>query len=153
MATTYSFICDLKTFFENFFQSFILRSDLKDNVMQSHVNKTVSPPRHMLMWLLLCRFCLPLPQLTPDYDRVVVIGLLTPDSTKFNMLHTIKLIQMISEIRISEDYCISDVYVFDYANVSLGHLPKITPSYLKKTETCAIVSSINFARLSNNTNN
>jgi hypothetical protein len=120
--------------------------------MQSHVNKTVSPPRHMLMWLLLCRFFLPLPQLTPEYERVAVIGLLTPDSTKFNMLHMIKLIQIISEIRISEDYCLSDIHIFDFGNASLGHLSKVTPSYLKKSETCAIVSSTNFARLNNNTN-
>jgi hypothetical protein len=94
-----------------------------------------------------------MPQLTPDYERVVVIGLLTPDSTNFNMLHLIKLIQMISEIRISEDYCLSDVYVFDYANVSLGHLPKMTPSYLKKGETCAIVSSNNITHPSNDNSN
>jgi hypothetical protein len=82
-------------------------------------------------------------RLTPDCDRVIVAGLLTSDSANFNTQHILKLLQMIMEIRISEDYCRSDIHVFDYGNISLGHMTKITPSYLKKFELCVLVSTTN----------
>jgi len=47
------------------------------------------------------------------------------------------------EIRISEDYCRSDIYVADYGNMTLRHVTKITPSVVKKFELCALVSSTN----------
>jgi hypothetical protein len=84
-----------------------------------------------------------MPQLTPDCDRVVVYRLPTSDSTDFNMLYVIKLLIMMMEIKISEDYCISDIYVVDWSNISIGHVSKITPSSLKKYELCVVVSSSN----------
>jgi hypothetical protein len=90
-----------------------------------------------------------MPQLTPDCDRVVVIGVLTSDSTDFNMLDSLLLYLMMMEIRISEDYCSSDIYVFDYSNVTLGHVLKITPTIMKKYELCGYVSSTNIFCVNN----
>jgi hypothetical protein len=49
---------------------------------------------------------------------------------------------MIQEIRISEDYCCSDIIVFDMANVNLTHLSKISVTNMKKYELCTLVSSL-----------
>jgi len=84
-----------------------------------------------------------MPQLTPDCDRVVVLALPPTDGVDFNTLHVVKLFQMMTEIRISEDYCRSDIYVADYGNFTLRHVTKITPSLVKKLELCAVVSSKN----------
>ena len=84
-----------------------------------------------------------MPQLTPDCDRVTVIGLPPTDGMDFNPLHVIKLLQMMMEIRISEDYFRSEIYVADYGNFTFRHVTKITPSIVKKLELCAIVSSKN----------
>jgi len=59
------------------------------------------------------------------------------------MLYVVRLLQMLMEIRISEDYWRSDIYVVDYGNFTLRHVTKVTPSFVKKFELCAIVSSKN----------
>jgi len=90
-----------------------------------------------------------MPQLTPDCDRVIVCGLQPTDGMEFNMLYELKLFQMMMEIRISEDYCRSDIYIMDYANITLRHVTKITPTLVKKFELCAIVSSKNIFSVNN----
>ena len=82
-----------------------------------------------------------MPHLTPECDRVVIISLPPSDGMDLNTLSVLKLIQMVMEIRISEDYCRSDIYVMDYGNITLRHVTKITPSHVKKYELCAFVSS------------
>ena len=84
-----------------------------------------------------------MPQLTPDCERVVLFGLPTSDSTDFNMLYVLKLYLMMLEIKISEDYCSSEIYVVDWSNITIGHVSKITPSHVKKFELCGLVSSNN----------
>jgi len=81
-----------------------------------------------------------MPQLTPDCDRVVLIGVAPTDGMEFNSLHAVKLFQMMMEIRISEDYWRSDIYLMDFGNLTLRHVTKVTPSFVKKFELCAIVS-------------
>jgi hypothetical protein len=93
------------------------------------------------------------PQLTPDCDRVVVIGLQPLDGTDFNTLYVIKLYIMMMEIRVSEDYCSSDILVIDYDNLTLGHMSTVTPSYVKKFELCAFVSSTNNFSVNNDSRN
>jgi len=82
-----------------------------------------------------------MPQLTPDCDRVVVCGYLPSDGVDFNPHYLLRLFQMLMEIRISEDYCRSDIYVTDFGNITLRHITKITPSVVKKFELCALVST------------
>jgi hypothetical protein len=92
-----------------------------------------------------------MPQLTPDCDRVVVIGLPPTDGMDFMPMYMIKLLLMMMEIRISEEYCLSDIYVLDFVNITLRHVTRITPSWVKKFELCGIVSSANIFYVSNNT--
>ena len=81
-----------------------------------------------------------MPQLTPDCDRVVVSVVAPTDGMDVNWLYCAKLFQMMMEIRISEDYWRSDIYLMDFGNLTLRHVTKVTPSFVKKFELCAIVS-------------
>jgi hypothetical protein len=47
---------------------------------------------------------------------------------------------MVMEVRISEDYCRSDIQIYDLSFISVGHVSKFTLPLLKKYEMCAIVS-------------
>ena len=91
-----------------------------------------------------------MPHLTPDCDRVVVVSLPPSDGMEFNPMYIFKLIQMVMEIRISEDYCRSDIYEVDYSNITLHHVTKMTPSHVKKYELCAVVSSTDIFWVNNN---
>ena len=82
-----------------------------------------------------------MPQLTPDCERVVVVGFLPLDGKDYNPIYMVRLIQMLMEIRISEDYWLSDIYVVDYGNITLRHISKISPSLVKKFELCTLVST------------
>jgi hypothetical protein len=90
-----------------------------------------------------------MPQLTPDCDRVVVIGWPPSDEKDLILLHMIRLLQMMMEIRMSEDYFRSDIYVVDYGNLTLRHVTKFTPSIIKKYELCAFVSNTNIFCVNN----
>ena len=81
-----------------------------------------------------------MPQLTTDSDRVVVIYIPLSDVMDFKIIHMMRLHQMMMEIKISDDYCHSDIYVADYDNLTLRLISKITPSILKKFELCTFVS-------------
>ena len=48
---------------------------------------------------------------------------------------------MTLEILSIEDYNLSTIFIFDFRNYTLGHVPKITLSLSKKCETCTIVST------------
>jgi hypothetical protein len=84
-----------------------------------------------------------MPQLTPDCDRVIVIVIPPSDGKDFNPLNVIKLLLLMMEIRITEDYCRSDIIVVDYGNMTLRHVTKLNHSIVKKYELCALVSSTN----------
>jgi hypothetical protein len=47
---------------------------------------------------------------------------------------------MVMEVRISEDYCRSDIQIYDMSSFSVGHVSKFTLPLVKKYEMCAIVS-------------
>lgn len=85
-----------------------------------------------------------MPQLTSDCDRVIIFGLQTSDTTNFDALNYIRVTQMALEIRIREDYCLSDIYILDLAKFSLGHVPRLTITVLKKFILCAVVSIEDF---------
>jgi hypothetical protein len=58
---------------------------------------------------------------------------------------------MILEIRISEDYCRSDIYIVDLSRFTLGHMSQFTFPLIEKYFLCAFVSTI--YRYNNNNNN
>ncbi|PNF22547.1 hypothetical protein B7P43_G13678 [Cryptotermes secundus] len=83
-------------------------------------------------------FYIPMPQLTSDCDRVTIFGLQTSNTTNFDALDYIRVTEMALEIRIREDYSLSDIYVLDLAKYSLGHIPYFTLPVLKKFILCAV---------------
>jgi hypothetical protein len=83
-----------------------------------------------------------MPQLTPDYERVIICGLLHSDDKTFDILQIMKLLIMIQEIRMSEDYCRSDIIVFDFSNYNLAHILKFSLPIVKKYELCLLVSNL-----------
>jgi len=85
---------------------------------------------------------LPLPRLTEECYRVVVIGNLDTDSTNYNLLDVFKVVFMVGDVRLSEDCCLGDIYVVDLANFGLGHIAKMTITALRKLEVCAMVRSV-----------
>jgi hypothetical protein len=78
-----------------------------------------------------------------------VYGLLPLDATDWNIMYGIKLFIMMLEIKMSEDYCSSDILVADLGNFAIGHMTKVTPSYVKKYELCGVVSSTNIFNVNN----
>jgi len=83
-----------------------------------------------------------MPQLTQDFDRVIVLGLSSTDAASFDALDQAKIGQMVLEIRMSEDYCSSDIYIVDLSRYTLGHVPKFSLPLIKKHLLCAFVSII-----------
>lgn len=89
------------------------------------------------------RFHIPMPQLTPDSNRVSIMGLQTSDTSNYDSVNHIKIGHLVQEIRICEDYCLSDIYVIDLAKYSVGHIPKISLPLLRKLQLCSLVSTEN----------
>jgi len=65
----------------------------------------------------------------------------------------IELLLMVQGIRISEDYCHSDITIIDLANCTLAHVPKISFKDLKKHELCFLVKCTIIKRCVNRPSN
>ncbi|XP_069699138.1 alpha-tocopherol transfer protein-like isoform X2 [Periplaneta americana] len=84
-------------------------------------------------------FCFfPMPELTPEGDRVIIFKYLTKDATKFVPDNLTKVCLMTSEVRMCEEYCSSDIFIFDMQNYTLGHASKVTFTSVKKGEVCVM---------------
>jgi len=83
-----------------------------------------------------------MPQLTPEFERVILYGYSPNDAKNYDACNHIKLILMAQEVRMSEDYCHSDIIIYDLANFIAGHVPKISLTDVKKYELCVLVSSL-----------
>jgi hypothetical protein len=83
-----------------------------------------------------------MPQLTPEFDRVIFYAISSTDVTHFNCLNCIKLLLLVQELRMSEDYCHSDIIIADIGNCTVGHIRKIGLTDLKKYELCVLVSGL-----------
>jgi hypothetical protein len=73
-----------------------------------------------------CSFVCPLSQLTEDCSRVTVLGCLETDPTNIIVQDILKLSFMVQDVRLCEDYCISDIYIVDYNRLTVGHVSKAT---------------------------
>jgi len=83
-----------------------------------------------------------MPQLTPEFERVIIYAYSPTDAKNFDVCNHMKLILMVQEVRMSEDYCHSDIMILDLANFTVGHVPKITLTDVKKYELCDLVSAL-----------
>jgi hypothetical protein len=77
-----------------------------------------------------------MPQLTPEFERVIINTLPSPDATRFDMANY----KMRQEVRTSEDYCHSDNIIAYLGKFTLGHVPKLSLTDMKKYEFCVLVS-------------
>jgi hypothetical protein len=68
-----------------------------------------------------------------------VLGCLDRDPANTIVHDILKLCFMVQEVRMCEDYCISDIYIMDYNRFTVGHIGKVTLPILKKMEVCAMV--------------
>jgi len=142
----YEFLCHYlnvisKIFSMNIPQKFILCTSIILSAAQNHVYRDSDTSQTQSNMLFRCSYFFPMPQLTADCNRVVVLGVQPSDCVEFNAMRMVKLIQTVMQFKISEDYYLSDILLADYGSVTLGHDTKITPSLLKKYELCAFVSS------------
>ncbi|KAK4878155.1 hypothetical protein RN001_010661 [Aquatica leii] len=75
---------------------------------------------------------IPLPKLTKDLNRVVVIKALDVDVDNFDpgayIAHTLN----VAEVRLREDYYHKELQIYDLLGLKLGHLTKFTPSLIRK---------------------
>ncbi|XP_069699159.1 alpha-tocopherol transfer protein-like [Periplaneta americana] len=78
----------------------------------------------------------PMPELTPEGDRVIMIKYLTKDAFNFVPEDVSKVGLMTTEIRMCEEYCFSDIIVLDMENYTIGHACKMTFTTVKKVEVC-----------------
>ena len=83
-----------------------------------------------------------MPQLTPEFERVIIYAYSPTDAKNFDVCSHIKLMLKVQEVRMSEDYCHSDIIIYDLANFTVGHVPKITLTDVKKYELCVMVSAL-----------
>ncbi|XP_069699164.1 alpha-tocopherol transfer protein-like [Periplaneta americana] len=77
-----------------------------------------------------------MPQMTPDYERVVCIGVLSNDPTDFVLEDWFRMAMMTFEVRMCEDYSLRDIFIIDLAHYTLGHVTKVTFPCMKKAEAC-----------------
>ncbi|KAJ4426927.1 hypothetical protein ANN_26726 [Periplaneta americana] len=81
-----------------------------------------------------------MPQMTPDYERVVCIGVLSNDPTDFVLEDWFRMAMMTFEVRMCEDYSLRDIFIIDLAHYTLGHVTKVTFPCMKKAEACIMKS-------------
>lgn len=86
------------------------------------------------------RCFVPLPKLTEDYDRVSLLVYLDKDPSKYIVYDVFKMIFMIFEIRNIEDYNLSEIFIVDLENITMGHVVKYTLPAVKKLQISALVS-------------
>jgi len=83
-----------------------------------------------------------MPQLTPDFDRVIIYGFPKNDSKNYDTMNFYKQMLLMQEVRMSEDYCHSDIIIGDFNNFTMSHAAKVNLTHLKKYELCVLVSAL-----------
>nr|CAD7261887.1 unnamed protein product [Timema shepardi] len=80
----------------------------------------------------------PLPGLTPNGRRVIVMQGITKDIIPANVADGMKLVLMIGDIRLKEELTgvAGDVYILDASVATAAHFAKFTPSIVKKFLVC-----------------
>ena len=81
-----------------------------------------------------------MPQLTPEFERVIIYALSSTDAAHFDICSYTK--QMGQEVRISENYCHSDILAIDLANYTMVHVLNVSLKDVKKYELCVLVSAL-----------
>jgi hypothetical protein len=81
-----------------------------------------------------------MPQLTEDYERVIIVTRLNDDPTSFNIYDMFKMIFMITDVRTMEDYNFADICVVDLKSITMAEAVKYTFPVVRKIELISLVS-------------
>ncbi|KAJ4426593.1 hypothetical protein ANN_26391 [Periplaneta americana] len=81
----------------------------------------------------------PMPELTPEGDRIILVKYLTKDAINYVPEDNYKMGLMTLEVRMCEEYCFRDIVIFDMDNYTLGHASKITFTAAKIAEVCLMM--------------
>ncbi|KAJ3643782.1 hypothetical protein Zmor_026470 [Zophobas morio] len=87
--------------------------------------ENIVPSKHFITHL-------PLPKLTPNYERVIIMKLINTDIEVYDMLELIKLDLAVTEVTMQYDGSIGVRYVIDFGGFTLRHLAKWNPLLLNK---------------------
>ncbi|GLV38122.1 uncharacterized protein CBL_10089 [Carabus blaptoides fortunei] len=77
----------------------------------------------------------PLPRLTNNLARVILIKFTKPDSELFDFDSYIKFAFALQDLRLYKDPSDSDIFLMDCQNMKLGHVVKFNPVVVKKAMT------------------
>ncbi|KAF2880146.1 hypothetical protein ILUMI_26009, partial [Ignelater luminosus] len=75
---------------------------------------------------------IPLPKLTKDLHRVIVIKPIERNLDDFDGCAYIIQILNIAEVRLREDNCLSDIYICDLESLKIDLLLKLTPTIIRR---------------------
>ncbi|XP_069698824.1 retinol-binding protein pinta-like isoform X2 [Periplaneta americana] len=88
--------------------------------------------------LMRCVYCVHMPQLTENKDRLSIVGFQDYDPGCFNADDAIKAQLMVMDMRLCEDYHDSNIIIIDMKNYTLGHVGKINISHILKSVTWSL---------------
>ncbi|XP_050508089.1 alpha-tocopherol transfer protein-like [Diabrotica virgifera virgifera] len=80
-------------------------------------------------------YVLPLPKIVNEMYRVVIIKPKEKSESIFNVTEQLYLVLDLYEIRMHEDLMAGDIVVFDMNHLSLGHVLKVSPMFVKASVT------------------
>jgi hypothetical protein len=142
------------------FRNFVLRcmKNLNDSHFLTNEKALLRPKLNSCLWSIAAsyarvsgiltlqqpfcfRCCLPLPGLTNDNERVIIMKFLNDDPSKHNVYDNLKMVFMITEIRTIEDYSLTDIWILDCENFTAADALKWTLPTLKKLHAIIFVSS------------
>ncbi|CAH2093611.1 unnamed protein product [Euphydryas editha] len=80
----------------------------------------------------------PMPGLTPDGRRVIIMRGLDKDTQAPNVAHAFKLALMLGDVRLAEEKegVAGDIYILDASVAMPNHFAKLTPTLVKKFLVC-----------------
>ncbi|KAJ3643788.1 hypothetical protein Zmor_026476 [Zophobas morio] len=90
--------------------------------------ENIVPSKHFITHL-------PMPKLTPNHERVIIMKLINRDAEVYDMKELIKLDLAVTEILLQYDDSIGVRYVIDFGGFTLKHLTKWNPVLLLKNVT------------------
>ncbi|CAH1163227.1 unnamed protein product [Phaedon cochleariae] len=80
-------------------------------------------------------YLLPIPKSTDDGYRITVFKLKNTDPAHYNVPEFLGSFFNSLEVRLHEDYFVGEILIYDFKDMSLGHMVKITPMWMKRGTT------------------
>ncbi|CAH1163225.1 unnamed protein product [Phaedon cochleariae] len=77
----------------------------------------------------------PIPRSTDEGHRITIFKLIDPNPDNFNENLFFAQLFNTFEVRLHEDFFVGEILVYDFRDVSLHHIVKMTPTLIKKSTT------------------